>query len=297
MERVARAQLLALAARQDSLFTVRQAAALGITPPMLRGALGRGWINRQRRGVYVVAGAPPSPMRPVVAAALAAGADAVVSHSSAAVLHNFHGVVASGVELTLPNTYRKNHEAVTVHRSTTLLPGDVTTRRGVPVTSPIRTLIDLSDRFGDPLLGLILDEGSISRLWTADAVAARLHDSRRGSSGVAALRPLVDLRLGEGNPASKLEQRVIRVVKHLATGYVVHYRVVLDGMVIEMDIAWPALKIDGEVDGMGTRMMSRSKFEHERRRANILAAHGWRIVHFTHEMDDTALIAQLTPLF
>ncbi len=82
----------------------------------------------------------------------------------------------------------------------------------------------------------------------------------------------------------------------MAPGYTVHHRVVLGGEVIEMDIAWVAHKIDGEVDGMRARVVSRTKFERERRRANILAANGWRIVHFTDKMDDATLIAQLAPL-
>ncbi len=63
-----------------------------------------------------------------------------------------------------------------------------------------------------------------------------------------------------------------------------------------MDIAWVAEKVDGEVDGMQVRLMSRTKFERERRRANILAAHGWRIVHFTDKMDEATIFAQLAPL-
>ena len=296
MEHAAIDRLLALAATQDSLVTVRQAASLDITPTMLRGALDRGWIDRQRRGVLVVAGARPSRWRPVVAAALAAGPNAVVSHTTAAELHAIHGVLARGIELTIPGTERRNLHGVTIHQTTTLRPEDVRERNGLRVTSPVRTLIDVADRFPDPFLGLIVDEGAIARLWTPEAIFSRLGDISRGVAGASELRRLLDLRLGEGYPDSKLEQRVIRVVKRVAAGYTVHYRVVFDGEVIEMDIAWVAEKIDGEVDGMRTRVMSRAKFEHERRRANILAAHGWRIVHFTDKMDDQTLIAQIAPL-
>jgi hypothetical protein len=296
MKRDAIDELLALATGQDSLVTVQQAASLNITPPMLRVALDRGWIHRQRRGVFVAGGAGPSRWRPVVAAALAAGPNAVVSHTTAAELHAFHGVLARGIELTIPATERRNLHGVTIHQSTTLLPEDVGERNGLRLTSPVRTLIEVAGRFHDPLLGKIIDEGAIARLWTPEAVGARLDGAGRGVAGVAELRRLLDLRLGEGKPDSHLEQRVIRVVKRVAEGYTLHHREVFDGEVIEMDIAWVAERIDGEVDGMRTRVMSRTKFERERRRANILAAHGWRIVHFTDKMNDEMLIAQLAPL-
>ncbi len=231
-----------------------------------------------------------------LAAALAAGPNAVVSHTTAAELHALHGVLARGIDLTIPGTERRNLHGVTIHQSTTLLPEDVRERNGLRLTSPVRTLIDVADRFHDPLLGKIVDEGAITRLWTPEAIGARLNGAGRGIAGVAELRRVLDLRLGEGNPDSPLEQRVIRVVKRVAEGYTLHHREVLDGEVIEMDIAWVPLKIDGEVDGMMTRAMSRTKFERERRRANILAAHGWRIVHFTAKMDDKDIIAQLAPL-
>jgi hypothetical protein len=289
-------QLLTIAAGQDGLVSVEQARTVGVSPSMLLKAAERGWLERQRRGVYVVAGVGPSEWRPVRASTLMAGPDAVVSHTTAAAMHKFHGVLSDGIELTVPHPARRNLHGVRIHRSKTLVDGDAQDLDGFRVTTPVRTLIDVADRFHDPLLGSILDEGAIARLWTAEAVSARLGDSSRGVTGVSELRRLLAPRLGEGNPDSQLEQRVIRLIKQVAPGYTLHHRVVLDGVVIEMDIAWVLQKIDGEVDGLRTRALSRTKFEHERRRANILAAHGWRIVHFTHQMDDKMLVAQLAPL-
>ena len=100
----------------------------------------------------------------------------------------------------------------------------------------------------------------------------------------------------EGFPASYLEQRVVRMLRPRVPPFEVHYTVVLDGDPIEMDLAWVAAKIDGEVDGMAVRAASRTKFERQCRRANILAAHGWRIVHFTAGMDDQTMVDQIMRL-
>jgi hypothetical protein len=296
VERVALNRLLAIASTQHCLVTLEQAASIGVTAAMMRAVVKRGWFRRERRGVFVVAGAPPSRWRPVVAAVLAAGPDVVVSHTTAAAVHHFYGIHSDEIELMVRAPFRRELEGVRIHRSNTLQPSEVEHRNGVAVTNPIRTIIDLAGRIEVPLLGLILDEGTIARLWTAEKILAGLGDSRRGVPGITDLRVLLAERLGEGNPDSKLEHRVIRVLRRVAPGYTLHHRVVLDGEVIEMDIAWVDRKIDGEVDGMSVRAASRHKFERQCRRENILAAHGWSIVHFTDKMDDRTLAAQVAPL-
>jgi hypothetical protein len=296
VDRVVLNRLLAIASAQNCLITGEQAASAGATPAMMGAAVDRGWFRRERRGVFVLAGAPPSRWRPVVAAVLAGGPDVVVSHTTAAAVHHFYGIHADEIELMVPRALRRHLEGVRIHRSATLQPSDVERRNGVAVTSPVRTVIDLAGRFEQPLLGKILDEGAIARLWTAERILARMDDSQRGVAGAADLRVLLAERLGEGNPDSPLERRVVRVLKRVAPGYALHHRVVLDGEVIEMDIAWVDQKIDGEVDGMAVRNGSRNKFERQCRRGNILAAHGWSIVHFTDKMDDRTLIAQVAPL-
>jgi hypothetical protein len=184
-----------------------------------------------------------------------------------------------------------------VHRSRSITGVDIEDRHGRSVTAPIRTLIDLATTIPGPLLGKILDEGAISRLWTAEQVAARLGElGVRRLAGAGLLNELLSLRTEEGFPHSHLEQRVVRMLRPRVPPFEVHYTVVLDGEPIEMDLAWVAAKIDGEVDGMAVRAASRTKFERQCRRENILAAHGWRIVHFTAGMDDQTMVDQVMRL-
>jgi very-short-patch-repair endonuclease len=278
------------------VFTVEQAAAVGVTLRMLQVACEHGWVCRLRYGVYVLAGASPSRWRPVVAAALAAGPESAISHGTAATIHQFHGIQTDKIELILPLSARRNLQDVCSHRSSTLVPTDIQVRRGLRVTTPVRTIIDIADRFQDPLLGLILDEGTLARLWTPEEIGTRLEELGRAAMGVKVLRRLLSERTGEGHPDSRLEQRVIRVVKPRYSGFVVHHREVLEGKIVEIDLAWLREKVAGEVDGMRVRTESRSKFEHERLRLNLLQRHGWRIVHFTDKMDDATILAQLAPL-
>jgi hypothetical protein len=208
-----------------------------------------------------------------------------------------YGIVVDHPELMVPWGISRELSGVEIHRSRTLAPGDLQTRRGVLVTTPVRTIVDLAARIHEPLLGTIVDEGTISRLWTPEKIMARLDQLGRGVPGRAELAGVLSRRLGEGQPDSRLEQRIFRIVMPVFPGYTLHHRVMLEGQIFDMDIAWLHERIDGEVDGFAARSGNRSKFESSARRANILSRHGWRVVHLTHQMDGNELIAQLAPYF
>ena len=101
----------------------------------------------------------------------------------------------------------------------------------------------------------------------------------------------------EGHPANGLERRIIRVVKGQVPPYEVHHQIELEGRLIEMDIAWPDYLIDAEVEGRHVRMASRTKFEADRLRSNLLQRHHWSQVQLTAGMSDRTILAQLVPLF
>jgi hypothetical protein len=106
----------------------------------------------------------------------------------------------------------------------------------------------------------------------------------------------LELRRGEGNLRSRFEQRVHRVLEPVVKPFLTNHTEVIDGVPIEMDLAWRDDKIDGEVDGFKVRAASRTKFRRESIRENVLAKHNWRIVHFIYEMSDEEIIDQVAPL-
>jgi hypothetical protein len=300
MDRSLIRQLVGIARGQHGLITARQAMMIGITRDALASAVAQGWLRTVRRSVYAVSGAPESRWQAVMAAALAAGPDAVVSHRSAGAIHGFDGVIDDFPELTVPNECRRRLANVRVHRSRLMAPEDVEARSSVHVTTPLRTVIDLAGSTSDYLLGKILDDGTVRRLWTPDLVASRVDMiGPAGRAGTARLKQLLDLRTGEGPQDGRLEQRVLRALKRFNGELpepAIHYRVVLDGHVIDMDLAWPEYRIDGEIDGYHPHGQ-RSDFDRDRLRANLLVAHGWRLVHWTSTMNDEAIVAQILPYF
>jgi hypothetical protein len=299
------AELRALAHVQLGLFTSEQgrqrAASIGeaLSPRATEHAVERGWIRRVRRDVFAFVGYPPSRWEPILAAALSVGPKAVISHTAAAAIHGFWGVAIPNPELTVIGTGGRRLIGTTIHHSGDELPTcDVQPWHGAKITTPIRTLVDIVPSFSDYLVGKIIDEGTIGKLWTPEGIDRRITTlDRTGRPSLQRLQGLVQPRLAEGDPDSVLEQRVIRVLKGKVPDFKIHYVVVLEGRTIEMDIAWPEYLIDGEADGRAVRKGSRSKFDGDRLRSNLLDRLGWRQVHFTSTMDDRTILAQVVPLF
>ena len=79
-----------------------------------------------------------------MAAVLACGPGAVLSHRSAAELWQILKPVAGPAHVTVPtNAGRRRRAGIAVHRSGALLTSQTTTKAGIPVTKPTRTLTDL----------------------------------------------------------------------------------------------------------------------------------------------------------
>src|SRR5215217_1288294 len=80
-----------------------------------------------------------------MAAILASGADAVLSHAGAAAAWELRQVGSGAIDVTIPSAAgRARRRGIRVHRCRTLRPEDTTVHRGIPITTPARTIIDLS---------------------------------------------------------------------------------------------------------------------------------------------------------
>jgi hypothetical protein len=295
VDKTTRLALGRIAASQRGLFSVGQAGEIGVNNDQLFRAQSSGTLRRVRRGVYAMAGVAVSPGEQIVAAALAAGPDAVVSHASAAAVHRFEYGALGIVELTLPRHGRFRPPGVTVHRSTDLATDDIVERNGVPVTSAARTLVDLAGRLGPGITEKLLDEGLIERRWTVEQLQDCLRRARPNVPGRAQLRDLLALRAEGPNADSVLESRVFRALEPLMP-FEVHFSTVLGGRVYVIDAAWPADKVGAEVVGRAHRVASRSAFDRERRKLNELGAFGWKIAHLTAVMSAEEMIAAVSSL-
>lgn len=253
-----------------------------------------GRLRQVLPGVLLFGGATATEWQKAVAATLLAGAGSAMSHSSAARVHRLAvpsgpSVVDGAVEVSIPpGTHRRIRGAV-VHRERALRDDEVELHRGVRVTVPSRTLVDLLPRLTPSALEKLVDEGSIRGAWDYAGLAVAA-DLAKGRKGVDTLRRLLVVRLENPRVDSPLEDRAVRALACLHP-FETRYQLVLDGQVVILDIAWPVYRVAAECDGWQVRSRSRGKFDHERRRNNLLASHGWRVVHLTSTMSDDEMRA------
>ena len=143
-------------------------------------------------GVYRFAGAPATGRQAAIAACLWARPGAVVSHRAAGAIWGLDGVTACGMEVLVPNNRRLRTTKLMVHRTNKLSRLDRTKREAIPITTPARTLIDLSS---------VLDEETLE--------SAVEYAFRRRLAGERFLRQRLDALGGSGRPGSGMLRRIL----------------------------------------------------------------------------------------
>lgn len=279
-------ELAALAERQHGLVTTTQVGSRSA----VRWAVAAGRLAVVRRGVYRVAGAPPSPLRDLAAVLLAV--DGVASHRAAGWLHRLAGIAPGTLEVTVFAMRTPRLVGVKAHRASVLYADDVTVVEGLPVTSAARTVVDMASCTGPVALQRLLDDCIVRRLCTAEDVAACLERSevRRGRRRLV---PLLDAR---SRSESHLEQLWLRRLRRAGLEPPeVGYQLVIDGRVLVLDFAWPAARVGIEVDGWQPHA-TRSRFDSDRLRDLAAVRVGWTTLRVTSRTPPSQLFATLRPL-
>jgi predicted transcriptional regulator of viral defense system len=133
-----------LADRQHGVVATWQLVALGLTHDEVRYRARIGRLHRMYRGVYAVGYRKLTPKGHRMAAVLAYGPEAVLSHQTAAAQWDI-GYPSAKFHVTTP-TSRRSRPKIRAHRAV-LHPEDLTVKDGIPVTSVARTLLDLAATF------------------------------------------------------------------------------------------------------------------------------------------------------
>jgi predicted transcriptional regulator of viral defense system len=142
--------IVALAERQHALITLPQLQLHGLGKAAVAKRAKDGRLYRIHRGVYAVGRPHLTQHGRWMAAVLACGPRAVLSHRSAAALHGLRPDNRAKSDVTLPGSSVRPRPGIEVHRSSTLSEHDVTTVDGIPCTSVARTLVDLGDDVDRP---------------------------------------------------------------------------------------------------------------------------------------------------
>jgi predicted transcriptional regulator of viral defense system len=133
-------------ARPHGVVERRQLVGAGIGEKLIDRRVKAGWLRPMHRGVYAV-GLTQSDDAPEMAAVLACGDEATVSHRSAGALWGLLPKRSHDpVEVTVVTRHAPRRKGIRVHRTAAVRPDEVTKLRRIRVTTPARTLLDLSYR-------------------------------------------------------------------------------------------------------------------------------------------------------
>ena len=183
-----------LAADQAGTVARRQLLAEGVGQASVNRALNGGRLLQVHRGVYRVPGAPTDDRQHLWAALLLAGDGAVVSHGSAARLWRFQAVEPCPTTVTIPHRRTiVGDGGPIIHRSRQLEEADRSTRSGLPVTSPARTIVDLAGAYSRARLRKLVEEAHFDGTVRYSEVGqAMLRLARPGRTGARLLGELLD---------------------------------------------------------------------------------------------------------
>lgn len=160
-------EVAAIAARQHGVVTRRQLLAAGIADPAVHYRVAAGRLHRVHRGVYAVGHQALSPEGRWIAAVLACGGGAVLSHSSAAALWRLLDARDGAVHVAVPSTNgRRKQTGIRLHRLGSLTSRQTTRRQGIPVTTPARTIADLRGRVAEAQLRRAVRQAEVLGLRT-----------------------------------------------------------------------------------------------------------------------------------
>jgi very-short-patch-repair endonuclease len=237
-------RLWEVADRQHGVVSWEQLGALGYDKDAVRRLVAKGWLHRVHRGVYAVGHPRLSVKGQWMAAVLACGPGAALSHAHAAALHDLRTTPSGLIDVTAPG--RRHVTGVRCHRARMLDPQDVTVVDGIPVTTVARVLLDQAERLSPQRLRTLLETTLRRDLFDLDQIMATIARNP-GRQGIAPLtEALADLPDEAPWTQSEKERHFLEFARAYGLPEPSVNVVVLKDPV---DFFWPAAKLIVEVDG------------------------------------------------
>lgn len=278
--------ILALAEQQYGVISIRQLRSLGVGRGSLKYRLQSKRLHCIHRGVYASGHGCLTRNGHWMAAVLAGGEGAVLSHASAASLWDLRASASASIDVTVRSLGRPGPKGVRLHCVRRLDAADVTMREGTPVTSVARTLLDLAEVVPARQLERAVEEAERLRIFDRAAVEA-ICDRIRGRRGIRPLRAA----LGRYDPVSQATRSELerRFLEHCSRAGIPRPSVNSQVAGFEVDMCWLERRLIVELDGHAFHG-TRKAFEADRIRDAELQAAGYQVVRITqsrleHEAD------------
>jgi Protein of unknown function (DUF559) len=277
-------RLSELAREQHIVFGLDQLRELGLTDDAVRKRVAAGRLHRIHHAVYSLV--PNELLKReglYMAAVLACGPDAALSHRSSAALNELRAWGHTQIEVTVPRRSRRKHEGIKVHCSTTLTPADVSVVNGIPVTTVARTLLDLAEVVTHRQLERAFDQAEILEALDLNAINDQLARNPTRPGAKAVREVLAEHYIGSTATWSENEELLLSITRPLGIPdpHTNKFVILPDGgPPIRVDFVWWEERVVLEVDSRKWHL-TRQRFEIDRQRDQRLTVAGWTVIRTT----------------
>jgi very-short-patch-repair endonuclease len=265
-----------LARSQHWVITRGQLLDLGFTASAIEHRIAVGRLHPIYRGVYAVGRRQLTREGYWMAAVLACGKGAFLSHRSAATLRGIASFSLLPIHVSVLGGGRRRFRGLVAHRRSEFPPEHVTVESGIAVTSVVWTLVDIARDLTRAELEDAIKEADVADLCDVESLRTKLEDFR-GYTGVASLREALDRRTFRLTD-TQLERWFLPIARAAGLPEPLT-QVWLDGM--RVDFYWPELGLVVETDGLRYHRTPAQQAK-DQRRDQAHAAAGRVPLRFSH---------------
>jgi REase_MTES_1575/Transcriptional regulator, AbiEi antitoxin len=270
-----------VAERQHGVVSRRQLRALGLSDEMVDARLASGWLQPIFRGVFAVGHRAIGRPGLALAAVLACGEGAVLSHATAAELLGLWDRRPRLIDVTSPSGSGRKVQGIRWHGPRRLARDEVIVHLGVPCTTAARTLVDMAGQYGEKTLCRLVEQAAVLRLLDIDAIDRILVRQRRRGAPMLRriLAPWRRRTVGQRRDRLRSRMEARMLAASLEAGVPpprCNVRTEIEGRRFELDFLWEEQRLVVETDGEETHGTPMA-FREDRRRDQILTANGYRV--------------------
>jgi hypothetical protein len=272
------------AAAQRGAVSHRQLLRDGVSDDQVTRWLATARLHALYEGVYAIGHIALPTGGSFMAAVLAGGEGAVLSHRSAAAHLGLISWSPRDVDVMVPRSGERDRDGIRFHRPRIYGPQDRWLFDGIPCTTVARTLVDLGAVLRHHQLERAIEQAELLKVLDVKAITdvlARISRPR----GVRNLRRCLGAgRLDASLVRSNLERRFLRlcVEAGLPRPALQHPIEYAPGRWHKVDFAWPAIRLAIEVDG-GAIHTTRTAARRDRRLDRQIRDAGWRVERFMED--------------
>jgi very-short-patch-repair endonuclease len=267
---------------------------MGFTRHHVQDRLDAGRLHRIHRGVYAVGHRSITAKARWMAAVLAAGPDALLSHRQALSLWDLLAIPSGAIHVTVPaHSGKPGPKGVRVHTTEHLTAADRTQIDNIPVTSLAWTLVDHAATAHPQRVRSVLEQVQRRELHVELDELLERFPNRKGTKAIRAA--LAQMRGPAPWTQSQLEDRFLALIRESGLPEP-ETNVLVEGELV--DALWRDQRLIVEVDGYEFHK-SRAQFETDRRRDAKLQVAGYRVLRVTQrrlQNDAGAVLAEILAL-